>query len=417
MSTYRRALLSGIPSLILCVAVWPDARADDSDALALADKTAPPATTSSPWAVAAEASWLNAYGDSPKSGERASIDVGYHRAFSPAWSVAFSDRLDGLRDTHSHAVNTLKEAYVDWRDDDAVIVDLGRVNQRIGVAVGYNPTDIFKSNAIRDAISQNPDSLRSDRLGVAMLRGQYLWRDGALAGIVAPRLARAPSDAPFSADFGATNNENRWLLMGNEQLAESFSPQWLVFGTGRGAPHAGVNVNAGLGTATILYLEWSGGSERAQYAVATGAVGRSAFRNKASLGMTYTTSANISLTLEYEFNQAALSGPQARHAAATDPQGDGTYLAYSSAQQENSARQTYFGYVSWDKFLSPNADLRLFVKYAPADRSRMVWTQYLYKFKNVDVGLERDLNHGSPLSAYGPSPGLPRWQATLAWYF
>jgi hypothetical protein len=417
MSNYRRALLSAIPGLILCVAAWPDAHADDSDALALADKVAPLAAASSPWTVAAEASWFNAYSDSPKSGERASIDMGYRRAFSPAWSVAFSDRLDGLRDTRSRAVNTLKEAYVDWRDDDAVIVDLGRVNQHIGVAVGYNPTDVFKSNAIRDAISQNPDSLRSDRLGVAMLRGQFLWRDGALTGIVAPRLDGVSSDAPFSADFGATNNENRWVLMGNQQLAASFSPQWLLFGTGRGAPHAGVNLNAGLGAATILYLEWSGGSERPQYAAANGTAVRSSFQNKASLGMTYTTSASISLTLEYEFNQAALNGVQARQAIAADPQRYGGYLAYSSAQQENSARQTYFGYASWDKFLSPNADLRLYVKYAPADRSSMVWTQYLYKFDNLDVGLERDLNHGAALSAYGPSPGLPRWQLTCAYYF
>ena len=417
MSTYRRARLGAIPGLMLCVAACPGARADDSDALALADRTAPLAAAASPWTIATEASWLDTSGNSPKNSERVSLDVGYHRAFSPSWSVALSDRLDGLRDTRNHAVNTLKEAYVDWRDDDAVIVDLGRVNQRIGVAVGYNPTDVFKRNAIRDAISQNPDSLRSDRLGVAMLRAQTLWRDGALTGIVAPRLARAPSDAPFSADFGATNSEDRWLLMGNERLWGSFSPQWLLFGTGRGEPHAGVNLNAGVGAATILYLEWSGGRERPQYALATGAPGRASFQNKASLGMTFTTSANISLTLEYEFDQAALDGPQARQAVATDPQGHGDYLANSAAQQENPARQTWFGYMSWDRFLSPHADLRLFVKAAPADRSRMVWMQYLYKFGNLDVGLERTLNHGPPSSAYGPSTGLPRWQASCAYYF
>jgi hypothetical protein len=417
MSKYRSIVLASIIGVMFGVACCPDVWADDADALALADSTQPVIATPSPWSITTEAAWYNTYGNLPQNGERVSLDVAYRKMLSQDWEVVFSDRLDMLWSPQREEVNTLKEAYVDWRKDDAFIVDAGRINQRLGVAFGYNPTDVFKSDAIRDVISESPDSLRSDRLGVAMLRGQYLWSDGSLTGIVAPKIASQPSDAPLSPDFGATNNDSRWLLMGNQRLIGSFSPQWLIFGTGNGSPHVGLNLTAGIGDSTILYLEWSAGNERSQFDAANGTNGGSTFKNKASIGMTYTTSFNISVTLEYEFDQAALSAEEERHEIATDPLGYAQYLSYSSLMQENAARQAYFVYVSWNKFLSANSDLRFFARRAPADQSTMLWMQFVYKFKNVDISIERDLYHGSAFSAYGASPGLPRWQATFAYYF
>ena len=46
----------------------------------------------------------------------------------------------------------------------------GRINVRNGAALGYNPTDFFRSGALRSVVSIDPNSLRENRLGTVMLR-------------------------------------------------------------------------------------------------------------------------------------------------------------------------------------------------------------------------------------------------------
>ena len=52
------------------------------------------------------------------------------------------------------------------------LIDLGRINVRNGVALGYNPTDYFRAGAVRAAVSVSPASLKENRQGSVMLRGQ-----------------------------------------------------------------------------------------------------------------------------------------------------------------------------------------------------------------------------------------------------
>src|SRR6185312_4813740 len=94
-------------------------------------------------------------------GGRTSLDVRCDGAFASRWRAVFSDRFDYFwgEGASAQAVNTLKEAYVSFSDGGAEMVDLGRINVRQGVGFAYNPSDYFRSDAVRAVVSIDPDTL------------------------------------------------------------------------------------------------------------------------------------------------------------------------------------------------------------------------------------------------------------------
>jgi len=72
------------------------------------------------------------------------------------------------RDT---AINDFREGYLGWRPFEGGYLDLGRINLKSGVALGYNPTDFFKTRAVVEPLSADPSVLREDRLGTLMVAG------------------------------------------------------------------------------------------------------------------------------------------------------------------------------------------------------------------------------------------------------
>ncbi|MEO7337753.1 MAG: hypothetical protein ABIV63_14340, partial [Caldimonas sp.] len=155
-------------------------------------------------------------GSGNRSLRRASMDLTYSGSIAAGWRGVLSDRLDYIRPGdlgNDDAVNSLREAYVTWQTAGGdAIVDLGRVNLRYGPAYGYNPTDFFRDGAIRAVSSLDPFSLRENRMGTVVVRGQRLWADGALSVAYSPKLEQSPSSHGESLDLGATNNRDRGLI-------------------------------------------------------------------------------------------------------------------------------------------------------------------------------------------------------------
>src|SRR5471030_1792622 len=185
------------------LAATAPALADDGDAAALllADKTSTTVEQSGDWRVYVEAAARESRQQGPGlalHGTRVSIDARFDKTFAPGWRAVFADRLDMNRMdgvSGNQDINTLKEAYLSWQVQPDRVADLGRINVRNGVALGYNPTDYFSSGALRSIVSLDPASLRENRLGSAMLRGQTLWTGGSLTSLYSPKLADKPSDS------------------------------------------------------------------------------------------------------------------------------------------------------------------------------------------------------------------------------
>ena len=73
-------------------------------------------------------------------------------------------------------------------------------------------------------------------------------------------------------------------------------------------PQFGFDTTTTLGNATVAYLELSSGNSRSLWKQVLHLSGENTFHTRLATGLTYTTSARVSLTLEYEYDGAALSG-------------------------------------------------------------------------------------------------------------
>jgi hypothetical protein len=399
------------------------AHADDTDALLLADTASKKVETASDWQWYAEAAFGKSTprnGGSSASNQRLSLDLQVDKSFAPGWRAVLADRLDinwPAQIDDQHEINTLKEAYLSWQAQADRILDLGRINARNGVATGYNPTDFFRAGAIRSVVSVDPASLKKNRLGSMMFRGQMLSAGGSLSALYSPKLADERNNAPFSPDFGATNSNNRWLLSASQQVAEGVTPQWLIYGESGHSAQLGFNLTNLIGDASVVFLEWSGGRSRSQLSQALNAADDSAFRQRIATGLTYTTSDKLSVTLEYDYNGAALDRAAWNGLMRGSPVVYGQYRTWVQIMQDLPTKQAVFAYASWQDAMINHLDLSAMLRFNVADRSRLNWLEARYHWTGVDLALQWQVNSGSAGSEFGASSQQRAWQALLRYYF
>ncbi|MGE5638470.1 MAG: hypothetical protein ACM30H_00100 [Clostridia bacterium] len=338
-------------------------------------------------------------------GERLSFDLRYDKTFAPGLRAVFADRLDmdrfGANVPGDGNINTLKEAYVSWQPAPDRIGDIGRVNVRNGVATGYNPTDYFRANAVRSVVSVDPASLRENRLGTGMVRGQALWENGSATALFAPKLADQPTASPYSPDFGATNSRNRWLVAASQKVSESLAPQALLSGGAGQSTQLGFNVTSLLNDATVGFVEWSGGRSSSLAAQAGVKPGDEAFRSRLSTGLTYTTAGNLSLTAEYEYNGAAFRKGEWDAFRQGSPLLYGRYRTFVGNLQDLPTREAAFFYATWQDIFVKHLDLTGMLRYDVADHSRLQWMELRYHWPRFDVALQAQYNSGAPTTNFG----------------
>ncbi|WP_035054745.1 hypothetical protein [Andreprevotia chitinilytica] len=393
----------------------------DLDALSLADQPAPAAEKSSDWRFFVEgaAGYAPLRNGGATRSERLSGSVQLDTRLSPDWRLVFADRLDQNWQAsfdNGRATNTIKDAYLSWQASPERSLDLGRINTHYGVAMGYNPTDFFRANAIRVRVSEDPGSLRENRQGSVMLRGQQLWDGGALTLLYSPKLAEHANDGSFNPDWGATNGTDRWLASLSTRLSDDFNPEWLVYREAGHEPQLGANITVLLSAATVAHLEWSGGRASSLLGQLNG-IDDVAWRNRWALGATYTTSFKLSLTAEYDYNGAGLdsAGWQALQVGA--PQQYGLYRGGVQRLQEQPTRSEWFFRAAWQDALITHLDLTAMLRRNGEDASRMHWFEARYHWDKTDVALQWQLNQGDAGSEYGAASQRQIWQAVLTRYF
>jgi hypothetical protein len=418
------ALLLGAASVGRALAQDPDL-----DALAVADNALPAAAPPvHDWRVFVEAAldWAGyrqgpdqeAGEDLAQNAERLSFDVHYDPLLAPGLHAVLADRLDVDRQepVGTTEINTLKEAYLSWQESPDRLLDLGRINVRDGVAMGYNPTDYFRIDAVRSIVSINPASLRENRLGSAMLRVQQLWDGGSLTALASPELQEQPSSAPFSADFGATNSRNRWLVGLSERLGADFDPQLLLFGSEHQPVQAGVNLTHLVGSATVVFAEWSGGRSATLAQQADGVSEPTAFLSRLATGFTYTAPFNLAVTVEYERNEAA---PDRDEWTALELAGLPQLtrvVQFISQSQDLPDRQALFALAVWTDAVVRHLDLSAFTRIDLKDESHLSWAEARYHWSRLDLALQWQFAGGSPETLYGAYSPRELGQLLVDWY-
>lgn len=448
---HRAAALAALLAGALLAA--PAARAQDSEesALKLADLT--------PQAVE-QARDLRAFLEGAYGGDllrgtgqtqqdkRLSADLLFDHTLAPHWRVMAADRVDfvwpaqvpgmynievpaqfaarappqyDLEAPPQRAIQTLKDAYLSWQPQEGAILDLGRINVREGVAQGYNPTDFFRAGAVRSVISVDPLSLKENRQGSVMLRGQTLWEGGSVTALFSPKLAEAPNAGGWNLDVGGTNAQDRWLLTASQRIFEGFSPQLLAYREPSRPVQIGANLTGLLNDATVAYLEWSGGRSLLQLseALAQGGLPHpddEGFRSRAAAGSTYTTSYKLSVTLELQYDGAALDRAAWDQLYAAAPLEYGLYRLWLLGEREMPAQRAVFLYSKWQDALVNRLDLALMENLDAVDHSRLTWLEVRYRFERAETALQWQRYSGGATTDYGAAPQAVIWEILLRWY-
>ncbi len=426
MSTARLPRLA-LATIVLLLARHAWADDDDANALMLADQVDSTVAQRSDWRSFVEGSagysqWRA--GNSRRDSQRLSLDTQYDHSLSPAWRLFVADRLDigwPSQNGNAHGINTLKEAYLSWRAQPDSLLDAGRVNVRNGVATGYNPTDYFRRGAVRSPVSINPASLKENRQGSVMLRGQQLWDGGSLTALYAPELDNRPSSDGFSLNPGATNYRDRWLLSLSQKIGNDYTPQLLFYQEAGRDAQLGFNLTRLINDSTVAYLEWSGGRRQPELAQALQQYqpdcACKAWRNQLATGATYTSPNKQSLTVEYHYNGAALDREQwdaLRHGYLP---AYAQYRNWIATAQDSPTRQALFFYASWQDALLQHLDANLMHNVDLADHSRRLWFELRYHPGHVDYVIQWQRNSGEALSHFGAMPEAQSWQAQVRYYF
>ena len=223
--------------------------------------------------------------------------------------------------------NDFREGYLTWEPRAGSYLEAGRVNVKNGVALGFNPTDFFKTRTLLDQASLDPSVIRQNRLGSVMARGEAFWEGGSASLSVAPKLdSPAPISAtpppPLDPSFDRTNGANRFLLTASYDIGD-LNPQALVY-TESGHTRLGLDLSHQLGKSVVGYVEWAGGrqpnliTQAVSYGKLTGTLPQNAptlppadgaerFVSDVAVGASWTGESKITLNVEYHYSQAGFS--------------------------------------------------------------------------------------------------------------
>lgn len=393
----------------------------DLSALSLSSSEPTVAPQVSPWQLSVEGgAGKMTSADKHPSLQRLSADFRLEKKIGEHLTAILSDRLDSrwqdnFQDRHS--INTLRDGYFSWRPQSSTIIDLGRINQYTGVALGYNPTDYFREGALRSLVSVDPTSIKENRQGSVMLRGQTLWNDGSLTILYSPKLSQHSDTNDTVPDWKATNPRDRGLIIFSQKISENFNPQWLLYLDQGNSPQLGANFSYLVNDSTIAFLEWSGGRSASLLSQATDRSESNSFRNRFSTGLTYTTSNKLSLSLEYEYNGNGLDKDQWQNLPS---QSITDYIHYRQLIQTRQELPTYRAgllYANWKDVGIKNFDISTMTRFNIDDHSHLKWFELRYRWPNDELALQWQHIYGSDLSEYGVLSTLDAWQILLRHYF
>jgi hypothetical protein len=374
--------------------------------------------------------------------ERVFVDVRREWRAGPRLMLTFSDRVN-VRAEHDLAfpsqqnvINDWREGFVSWEVFDNTYVDGGRINLKSGAALGFNPTDFFKTRAVVEPLSSDPSVLREDRLGTFMLRAQRIWPGGAMTVAFAPAISHIspiysntnlPSVGP---SFDRTNARARLLVKGSLNLAADFSPELLVYHEGD-RTRFGLNATRGIGQNVVAYAEWTGGAAPGVIddALAYGRDTRvlpvgapsvlpddsaSSFREDLSIGGSFSTKPKLTLNVEYHFHQA---GFDKRDWGRWFMAGEGTTRAslaagelwfirsYALDRQDPVTRHSLFARVDWVDAFIRHLELTGFVNMDMYDRSSLAQLAADYfASRKWTVGVQASVNIGGASADFGSLP-------------
>jgi hypothetical protein len=372
-------------------------------AFALADLGAAASSGSADWQLSTELALIR---QQRQWQSRLALDSRFsHHSDDQSVYVRWNSRLDGFGgEDNSHAVMSWKELYVGYRWNDSWLTEFGRINQKNGVARGFNPTDFFAGNAIRAVISQQPAVLREQRLGSLMLRQQWLGATQSVSWLWSPALGSKTDNATFAPDWARSNAAERWQLSAEQQLAAGWSLGLLAYQTQGIAQdddvnrHYGLNLSGALNERWLYHLEVASGEQPLWRGSnpATTSTDMTSSRRIAT-GFNYSLAIPLNVTLEWHYDEAAVSAEQWRQLMASPA----SWQHYMQQRQGQPATRQALLLQLQSQQWQPGFDWSSLWLHDLQDHSDMLLTELTWNKPEYDIVLQWQWAPGPTRSRFG----------------
>ncbi|NKQ40119.1 MAG: hypothetical protein HF962_00930 [Sulfurovum sp.] len=349
-------------------------------------------------------------------GEDDSQNITFNQTFSDA---RLHIDYDVSSDLDDYRVN-IKEAYIKSKLSSNIFFDIGRINIREGISLGYNATDYFKGGGI------NFDSLatsdrQGNRLGSLLAQGTLFSDNYTLKLIYSPKINTDP-DAFWSdkehigLGLDTTNYTHRYGIDLDVKLFKSLSSSFALHNN-----EEGWHFGSRLSYAEEGWILYSENSIKKSYSSVSKAISELEFSDtlkenfdidkkyiyQGSLGASYTTENNTAISLEYIYNSGGLDedGWNRYFELSSISAGLERQLSavrkYHKVNEEMMGKHTLFGRISInDIFL--NTDFSFFSFVDLSDGSSMSRATVKYDY-NEDIIFEASITKmfGEDQSEYG----------------
>lgn len=417
MSTPLSAWRVGALAWLLVVAA-PAVHAGDEEWLPESDAGAAPAEEPSDDRVFAEIAVDRVWDDrggTLDTRANAALDAYLTSPSDGAWQGVLSGRLDydhaaptGARSSHTHAL-TLREAYL-TRASTRGSVDIGRITVRDGVAIGFNPSDVFRAGSLLARRTNDPARLRESRVGVVATRFQHTFDGSEIAAMLVPEIHDDRSPGWYSPRWDSVNDgrAQAYFKYTPPRLGDLYTS--LIWHHARGAGNTwGFNASSTLGASTVAYLEYA----RADLVPMSALLGADAPRERrgttqVAVGISVTTASRLTTTLEYDFNDAGLDRAEWSGAwRAASPALVAGALAEAAFRQDPIGRHGALLMLQRERVFSPNDEVACLVRGNLVDHSQLRWCEWRYRKPKVEWSANLANLHGVAGSEYGA--GAAAW--------
>ena len=386
----------------------------------------------------------------PRWSNRTSLDARWQADLTPTLGFTFSDRIDlyardGIEFGQGRtAANNLREAYLTWEPSPRTYLEAGRINLRNGVALGFNPTDFFRTGTAVDQATADPSALRENRLGTVMLRAQHIADWGAISLAYAPKLYDPTrigqgATAPLDPHIDRTNATDRLLATVHADIGP-IAPDFLLFRENN-RTRLGASLTAPIGQQIVAYAEWSGGPEQRlaaaaiTYGIRTGSIPAGTpilpatststpFSHDLAIGFAWTGESKITINAEYLFHQAGFTRTDWRHWFSL---GHGSPLlaslmwyerAFAADQQTPVARQQLFLRATWPDAIARDIDLTALTFVSLDDGSGLAQLSATWNIdRQWSAAAILASTFGPPRTAYGSLKSTASATAQVTRYF
>lgn len=158
--------------------------------------------------------------------------------------------------------NDINELYLTWNINNLNTFEIGRINIKNGVALGFNPVDFLKKYAGNEEVSDDPVVLRENRLGVLMARYQNINKYGSFSLLGIPKINSSQdkwytTGGTFSLNLDKTNRTEKYIAKIEFNTFDNIQPE-LFYILDDSQSGYGASISSGVGNRMIIYAEWSG---------------------------------------------------------------------------------------------------------------------------------------------------------------